>query len=67
MEEIFDYQKAVAELEQLAAKVEDPSAGLDDIDRHVKRSRELIAACRTYLRSVRDRADALDAEEPAVQ
>jgi len=60
--ENFDYQKAVQELEQLAAKVEDPATGLDDIDRHVRRSKELIASCRSYLRTVRDKAEALDAE-----
>ncbi len=63
MEEKFDYKKAVEELEKIAEKVEDPSTGLDDIDRYVKRSRELITAARTYLRSVRDKADAMDSEE----
>ncbi len=56
----FDYKKAVDELEKIAVKVEDPSTGLDDIDRYVKRSGELIASCRAYLRSVRDKADTMD-------
>lgn len=56
----FDYKKAVDELEKIAVKVEDPSTGLDDIDRYVKRSGELIASCRAYLRSVRDRVDTMD-------
>ena len=55
--EDFDYQKAVAALEQIAEKVEDPSTGLDDIDRYVKQSEELISKCRAYLRSVRDKVD----------
>lgn len=59
MEE-FDYKEAVRELESIAAKVEDPSTGLDDIDKYVKRSKELIAACRAYLRTVRDKVDKLD-------
>ncbi len=52
-EEKFDYTKAVAELEEIAAKMEDPATSLDDIGALVKRSKELIAACRAYLRSVR--------------
>ncbi|CCZ45185.1 exonuclease VII small subunit [Bacteroides sp. CAG:545] len=58
--EKFDYKEAVRELESIAAKVEDPSTGLDDIDKYVKRSKELIAACRAYLRTVRDKVDKLD-------
>ena len=58
--EKLDYKEAVRELESIAAKVEDPSTGLDDIDKYVKRSKELIAACRAYLRTVRDKVDKLD-------
>ncbi len=58
--EKFDYKEAVRELESIVAKVEDPSTGLDDIDKYVKRSKELIAACRAYLRTVRDKVDKLD-------
>ena len=58
--EKFDYSKAMAELEQIAARVEDPSTGLDDIDRYIKRSEELIAACRSYLRSARERIENLN-------
>lgn len=58
--EKFDYKEAVRELESIAAKVEDPSTRLDDIDKYVKRSKELIAACRAYLRTVRDKVDKLD-------
>ena len=58
--EKFDYKEAVRELESIAAKVEYPSTGLDDIDKYVKRSKELIAACRAYLRTVRDKVDKLD-------
>lgn len=45
------------ELEKLAIKVEDPATGLDDIDAYVKRSDELIAQCRAYLRTVREKVD----------
>lgn len=54
MEEKFDYSKAMAELESIAAKVEDPKTSLDDIGALVKRSKELISSCRDYLRTVRE-------------
>ncbi|MCQ2146029.1 MAG: exodeoxyribonuclease VII small subunit [Bacteroidales bacterium] len=50
----FDYPKAVAELEKIAVTVEDPKTSLDEIDALMKRSKELVAACREYLRSVRE-------------
>ena len=52
MEE-FDYDKAIAALEALAAKVEDPSTGLGDIDAYVKEAARLTDQCRAYLRGVR--------------
>ena len=56
MEE-FNYTKAVEELESIAAKVEDPQTGIDDIDRYIKRSEELIEACRASLRGAREKVD----------
>jgi len=53
MEEKFDYSKAMKELEEIASKVENPQTSLDDIGTLVKRSKELIKACREYLRGVR--------------
>lgn len=53
-EEKFDYTKAMAEIEEIAAKVENPQTSLDDIGNLVKRSKQLIASCREYLRKVRD-------------
>ena len=58
--EKFDYSKAMAELEQIAAKVEDPSTGLDDIDKYIKRSEELIDGCRKYLRTAREKIETLN-------
>ena len=58
--EKFDYSKAMAELEEIATRVEDPSTGLDDIDKYIKRSGELIEGCRNYLRSSREKIEALD-------
>jgi len=55
----FEYTKAIEELESIAAKVEDPDTGIDDIDRYIRRSEELIEACRAYLRGARERTDSL--------
>lgn len=60
MEEKFDYAKAVQELEAIAQKVEDPNTGIDDIDRYIKRSEELIQACRAYLRGAREKLDEMN-------
>ncbi|MDE6870655.1 MAG: exodeoxyribonuclease VII small subunit [Bacteroidales bacterium] len=60
MDGIFDYAEAVAELERIAAKAEDPATGIDDIDSYIRRSDELIKACRAYLRSARERLDSFD-------
>lgn len=54
MKERFDYARAMAELERIAARVEDPQTSLDDIGALVKRSKELISQCREYLRTVRE-------------
>ena len=59
MEQKFDYSKAIEELEAIAAKVEDPKTGIDDIDKYIKRSEELISACREYLRGVREKVDSV--------
>jgi len=56
----FDYAKAMAELEQIAARVEDPATGLDDIDKYIKRSAELIEGCRKYLRTAHEKIETLD-------
>lgn len=62
MEEQFDYSKAIAELEELASKVEDPSTGLDDIDKYVRRTDLLVGQCRQYLRSVRDSINTIESK-----
>ena len=59
MEQKFDYSKEIEELEAIAAKVEDPKTGIDDIDKYIKRSEELISACREYLRGVREKVDSM--------
>lgn len=62
MNDKFDYAKAIAELEEIAAKVENPETKLDDIDKLVGRSRELLEQCRNYLREVKEKIDSLDKE-----
>lgn len=58
MEE-FDYAKALEELERIAEKVEDPSTAIDDIDKYIRRSDELVGKCREYLRTQRTKTDNL--------
>lgn len=59
MEQKFDYTKAIEELEAIAMKVEDPKTGIDDIDKYIRRSQELVEACRAYLRGAREKLDSL--------
>ena len=60
MSDKFDYAKAIEELDEIAAKVENPETKLDDIDALVVRSKELLKQCRDYLRSVKDKIDSRD-------
>ena len=60
MSDKFDYAKAIEELDQIAAKVENPETNLDDIDALVVRSKELLKQCRDYLKSVKDKIDSID-------
>ncbi len=59
MEDLFDYAGAMAELERIAQKVEDPSTALDDIEKYIRRSDELIAKCREYLRTMKTKTEVL--------
>ena len=58
--EDFDYSEAVAELEKIAAKVEDPGTGIDDIDAYIRKADALIARCRKYLRTAREKAESME-------
>ena len=40
--------------------VEDPQTGIDDIDRYIRRSDELVEACRAYLRGAREKLESMD-------
>ncbi len=59
MEDQFDYAGAMAELEKIARKVEDPSTALDDVEKYIRRSDELIAKCREYLRTMKTKTETL--------
>lgn len=58
--EKFDYTKAIATLEKIALKVEDPSTGVEDIDKYIRQTEELVEKCRAYLRTVREKVDTID-------
>lgn len=58
----FDYAKAMAELEDIAAKVENPKTPLDDIGGLVKRSKEIMEKCRKYLRTIREEVEDMDGQ-----
>ena len=60
--EKFDYDAAVAELEAIAQKAEDPRTAVEDMEKMIRRSAELVQACRAYLRGAREKVAALDKE-----
>ncbi|MBO4469957.1 MAG: exodeoxyribonuclease VII small subunit [Bacteroidales bacterium] len=60
MKENFDYAKAVSRLEEIAKQVEDPQTGLDEMDKYLAESEELIGKCREYLRTAREKLSAMD-------
>lgn len=63
MDPEFDYTAAMAQLEAIAQKVEDPKTPLGEVGAMVKRSKDLVSACRTYLRTLHDDIDRIDEEE----
>lgn len=62
-QEQFDYSKAIAELEKIATVVEDPATSLDDIGKYMARSKQLVAECREYLRTVRSTIEEATSEK----
>lgn len=59
MENTFDYAKAMAELEEIARKVENPETKLEQLDSLISRSKVLIKACRDFLRGIQEKIDSL--------
>ena len=51
MENNLTYETAYAELQQIAAEIENESVSLDVLAEKVKRASELITFCQTKLRS----------------
>lgn len=58
--ERFDYASAVAELEKLVKKVEDPATGIDDIGKYIEDASLLVKRCREYLRTAHDKLESLE-------
>lgn len=58
--EKFDYAAAVAELEMLVNKVEDPATGIDDIGKYIEDASVLVKKCREYLRAAHEKLESLD-------
>ena len=46
----------------MASQVESADVSIDDIDKYIKRSDELISGCRKYLRSAREKLSSLDTD-----
>ena len=63
MEEKFDYSKAIAELEEIAKKVEQPETGLDDFDSMVSGSMAILMLCRDFLKCVKEIIYSLEDED----
>lgn len=60
--EKFDYSAAIAALEEILAKVEDPATSLDDIDALISKADKISRQCREYLRSARESIEMLDTQ-----
>lgn len=58
--EKFDYAAAVAELEMLVSKVEDPATGIDDIGKYIEDASILVKKCREYLRTAHEKLESLE-------
>lgn len=58
--ENFDYLEALKKLEEIAEKVEDPGTGIEAVDAYIKEADELVEKCRNYLRSAREKVNAMD-------
>lgn len=57
------YKEAIAELEELVAKIEDPLTNIEEISSYVKRSLELVNYCQLQLRSYKEEIDKLSKKE----
>ena len=60
--EKFEYAKAVSALEEIAGKVGNPETRVEDMEALVAQSKELVSACRAYLRGIKEKIDKIDDE-----
>lgn len=51
----MDYNKAVASVEELLEKIENPATDMIQSEKMIAQAREIIAQCREYLRSEREK------------
>ncbi len=61
--EKVSYNEAVAQLEEIVKKIEDPNVNLNDVEGLVKRATELVAYCKDELKGYQEQfAKVLDSE-----
>ncbi len=63
----LSYAKALEELQQLVAQLQEEQTDIDELETRIKRAQELVAFCRQRLRNTEDRIDALFDEDKAVE
>ncbi len=54
MKNDLTYEKAIAELEQIVAKIETGEMNVDSLADNLKRAKELVAYCKQKLTNVED-------------
>jgi exodeoxyribonuclease VII small subunit len=59
----FNYSKAIAELDEIAKKVEDPGMKLEEMEALIRRTKSLVDECRKYLRSAQETIDKISGED----
>ncbi|MFA5713575.1 MAG: exodeoxyribonuclease VII small subunit [Bacteroidales bacterium] len=59
----ISYKEAIAKIEELIVKIEDPNTNLEDITVEVKRAMELIALCKATIRNFGEESASLLKDE----
>ncbi len=59
MKEKMRYDEAVAELENIVKKIEDPNVNIDNVEELIKRAMELVAYCKRELAGYEESFSAL--------
>ena len=47
----ISYEKSLAEIQQILSRIANHDIGIDDLEKEVKKARELLEACQEKLRS----------------